>query len=45
MVETKNVLKFVRRYSMNEEFEKRCPHCGHIFPLDFIICPKCGKKY
>ena len=30
---------------MGEERDKQCPHCGHIFPFDFIICPHCGKKY
>ena len=29
---------------MDEERELKCPHCGHIFSLDFIICPNCGKK-
>jgi len=30
---------------MDKEIEKQCPHCARIFPLDFIICPKCGKRY
>jgi uncharacterized Zn-finger protein len=30
---------------MIENIEKKCPYCGHIFPLDFRICPHCGKKY
>jgi uncharacterized OB-fold protein len=45
MAETKNVLTTVRRDIMKKEIEKKCPHCGHIFSFDFIICPKCGKKY
>jgi uncharacterized Zn-finger protein len=30
---------------MDEERDKKCPHCGHIFSFDFRICPHCGKKY
>jgi len=45
MAETKNVLTFVRRDIMNKEIEGQCPHCGHIFSFDFIICPNCSKKY
>ncbi len=29
---------------MSEMKDKKCPYCDHIFPLDFIICPNCGKK-
>jgi uncharacterized OB-fold protein len=45
MAETENVLTNVRRNRMRKEFEKKCPHCGHIFSFDFMICPSCGKKY
>ena len=45
MAETKNVLTFVIQGIMDREIEKQYPHCGRIFPLDFIICPKCGKRY
>jgi uncharacterized Zn-finger protein len=44
MVKKKNLLKFVKRDIMNEEIEKQCPYCGHIFPFAFRICPYCGKK-
>ncbi|GAI06326.1 unnamed protein product, partial [marine sediment metagenome] len=29
----------------DEKEDKKCPHCRHSFPLDFRICPHCGKKY
>jgi uncharacterized Zn-finger protein len=45
MAETKNVLTAVRKDIMKKEIEKKCPHCEHIFSIDFIICPNCGKKY
>jgi uncharacterized Zn-finger protein len=31
--------------NMDKEKEKQCTYCGHIFPIDFKICPHCGKKY
>jgi len=30
---------------MDEKEDKKCPHCKHSFPLDFRVCPHCGKKY
>ncbi len=30
---------------MNLEMKKECPKCRHTFPMDFTICPNCGKKY
>jgi len=39
------MLKIEYVTNMDEKEDKKCPHCRHSFPLDFRICPHCGKKY
>ena len=36
--------------TLNKEYKKearmdyKCPHCNHSYPLNFNICPSCGKR-
>jgi len=40
--EVKQILN--KEYKKEKRIDYECPHCNHSYPIDFSICPSCGKR-